>query len=52
MWMCAAMVLGALAIVLLTGNALAILPVVGCMLLMVMMQMMGGMGSRGGDGQK
>jgi len=45
MWMCGAMVLGALAVVLFTGNALAFLPVVGCVLMMVvMMQMMGGMG--------
>ena len=50
MWMCAAMVLGALAVVLLTGNALAFLPVVGCVLMMVvMMQMMRGMGGRGDD---
>jgi hypothetical protein len=53
MWMCGAMVLAALAVVLFTGNALAFLPVVGCVLMMVvMMQMMGGMGGRGGDGQK
>jgi len=48
MWMCGAMVLGALAIVLLTGSAFAFLPVIGCVLMMVvMMQMMGGMGGRG-----
>lgn len=47
MWMCGAMVVGALAIVLVTGNALAFLPVIGCVLMMVvMMQMMGGMGGR------
>jgi hypothetical protein len=45
MWMCGAMVVGALAIVLFTGNALAFLPVLGCVLMMVvMMQMMGGHG--------
>jgi len=53
MWMCGAMVLGALAIVLFTGNAVAFLPVIGCVL---MMQMMGGMGGhgdhRGGDRTK
>ena len=48
MWMCAAMVVGALIIVLSTGNALAFLPVIGCVLLMVvMMQMIGGMGGHG-----
>jgi len=50
MWMCGAMVVGALAIVLVTGNALAFLPVIGCVLMMVlMMQMMGGMGGGGGN---
>jgi hypothetical protein len=45
MWMCGAMVVGALGVVLFTGNALAFLPVIGCVLMMVvMMQMMGGMG--------
>ena len=45
MWMCGAMVVGALGVVLFTGNALAFLPVVGCVLMMVvMMRMMGGMG--------
>jgi hypothetical protein len=49
MWMCGAMVLGALAVVLFTGNAFAFVPVIGCVLMMVvMMQMMGGMGG-GGD---
>jgi hypothetical protein len=48
MWMCGAMVVGALLIVLATGNALAFLPVVGCVLMMVvMMQMMRGMGGHG-----
>jgi len=45
MWMCGAMVVGALVVGLVTGNALAFLPVVGCILMMVvMMQVMGGMG--------
>ena len=45
MWMCVAMVVGALAVVLITGNALAFLPIIGCVVMMVvMMQMMGGMG--------
>jgi hypothetical protein len=43
--MCGAMVVGALGVVLFTGNALAFLPVVGCVLMMVvMMRMMAGMG--------
>jgi hypothetical protein len=47
MWMCGAMVVGALAVVLVTGNALAFLPVIGCVLMMVvMMQMMGAMNGR------
>jgi hypothetical protein len=47
MWMCGAMVVVALVIVLTTGNALAFLPVIGCVLMMVvMMQMM--MGGHGG----
>ena len=50
--MCGAMVLGALAVVLLTGSAFALLPVIGCVLMMVvMMQIMGGMGGRGSDGK-
>jgi len=49
MWMCGAMILGAVVIVLATGNPLAFLPVVGCILMMVvMMQMMGGMGRHSG----
>lgn len=45
MWMCAAMVAAAIGIVLVTGNVLALLPIVGCVLMMiVMMSMMGGMG--------
>jgi hypothetical protein len=48
MWMCGAMVVGALVIVLITGNALAFLPVIGCVLMMVVMMqmMMGGTGGR------
>jgi hypothetical protein len=43
MWMCGAMVVGALLIVLFTGNAIAFMPVIGCVLMMVvMMQMMRG----------
>ena len=45
MWMCGAMVVVALIVVLTTGNPVAFLPVIGCVLMMaVMMQMMGGMG--------
>jgi len=52
MWMCGAMALGALLVVLLTGNAFSFLPVIGCVLMMVvMMQVMGGMG-RGGHKPK
>lgn len=39
--MCGAMVVGSLLILLSTGNAIAFLPVIGCVL---MMQTMGGMG--------
>jgi hypothetical protein len=50
MWMCGAMIVGALIIGLATGNALAFLPVLGCVLMMVvMMQMMGGMGGHDRD---
>ena len=50
MWMCGAMVLGAVVVVGLTGSAFALLPAIGCVLMMVvMMRMMGGMG--GGDGK-
>ena len=50
MWMCGAMVVFALIVLLATGNAFAFLPVIGCVLMMVvMMQMMGGMGGHGGD---
>ena len=50
MWMCGAMVVLALVIVLATGSAFAFLPVIGCVLMMaVMMLMMGGMGGHGDD---
>ena len=54
MWVCGAMVVGALAIGLITGTPFALLPVVGCVLMMVvMMQMMGGHDDhRGGDRPK
>lgn len=53
MWMCGAMVVAAMVVVLFTGNALAFLPVIGCVLMMVvMMQMMGGMGGHGDGGSK
>jgi NADH:ubiquinone oxidoreductase subunit 6 (subunit J) len=49
MWMCGAMIVGAVVIVLATGSPLAVLPVVGCILmLVVMMQMMGAMGRQRG----
>ena len=48
MWMCGAMVVGAVVIALVTGNPSAFLPVVGCIVMMVvMMQMMAGMGGQG-----
>jgi hypothetical protein len=50
MWICGAVVLVALVVVLATGSALPFLPVIGCVLMMgAMMFMMGGMGRRGGD---
>jgi hypothetical protein len=50
MWMCGAMVIGALVVVLATGNALAFLPIAGCVLMIVVMvRMMGGMGGHGSD---
>jgi hypothetical protein len=55
MWMCAAMVMVALIIVLATGSALALLPVIGCVLMMGMMMYMMGpmMGGRGrGDDRR
>ena len=51
MLMCGAMVVGALIVVLTTGNGFAFIPVIGCVLMMlVMMQMMGGMGGGGNRG--
>ena len=50
MWICGAAVLVALVVVVVTGSAIAFLPVIGCVLMMgAMMYMMGGMGRRGGD---
>jgi hypothetical protein len=51
MWMCAAMVVVGLGVVLATGSALYILPGLGCVLMMgammwMMMRGMGGHGSR------
>ena len=47
MWLCGALVVGALIAVLVTGNALAFVPVIACVLMLgVMMLMMGGMGGR------
>jgi NADH:ubiquinone oxidoreductase subunit 6 (subunit J) len=52
-WMCGVMVVGAPVVVLATGNAYALLPVVGCVLMMaVMMQMMGGMGGHDHNDRK
>jgi hypothetical protein len=53
-WMCAAMVVAALVIVLATGSALYIIPALGCMLMMgaMMWMMMGGMGGRGGGSDR
>ena len=49
-WMCGAMIFAAVVIVAATGNPAALLPAVGCVLMMVvMMQMMGGMGGHGRD---
>ena len=45
MWMCGAMILGAVLVVAITGNVAALIPALGCVLMMVvMMQMMGGQG--------
>jgi len=54
MWICAAMVVVALVVVLVTGSALYILPALGCVLMMgVMMWMIvGGMGGHGGDSDR
>ena len=47
LWLCSALVVGALIAVLVTGNALAFVPVIACVLMMgVMMMMMGGRGGR------
>jgi hypothetical protein len=40
MWMCGAMVLVALIVVLATGSAFAVLPAIGCALMMVAMMWM------------
>jgi hypothetical protein len=48
MWICGAMIVGALVVVLVTGSTAAFLPVIGCVLMMVaMMAMMGGMAGHG-----
>ena len=48
MWMCGAMIVGAVVLGLVTGSAFAFLPVLGCILMMVvMMSMMGRMGGHG-----
>lgn len=54
MWICGAMVLVALVVVLATGSAYYLLPAIGCVLMMgaMMWMMMAGMGahrSHGGD---
>ena len=48
MWLCGALVVGALIAGLVTGNALAFVPVIACVLMMgvMMLMMMGGMGGR------
>ena len=52
-WICGALVLAALLIALISGKAVAYVPVIGCVLMMVvMMQMMGSMGGRDNDGRK
>ena len=54
MWMCAAMVVVALVVVLATGSTLFILPAIGCMLMMgaMMWMMMAGMGGHGGGSDR
>ena len=53
MWMCGAMVLVALVVVLATGSAYFLLPVIGCVVMMgAMMLMMGGIAGRGGHGRE
>ena len=50
MWMCGVMVLVAVAFIIVTGSALFLLPVAGCVLMMgAMLWMMAGMGGHGGD---
>jgi hypothetical protein len=46
------MVVAAVAIVLVTGNPLAFVLVIGCVLMMVVMMQLMGMGGRGGDDAK
>jgi hypothetical protein len=45
MWMCGAMVLAALVVVLITGKAAALVPAIGCVVMMVVMMRMMGRGS-------
>jgi hypothetical protein len=54
MWMCAAMVVVALVVVLATGSALYILPALGCMLMMgaMMWMMLSGMSGHGGGSDR
>ena len=48
MWICAAMIVGALALALFSSSALALAPLIGCVLMMVvMMRLMGGMSGPG-----
>ena len=50
MWMCGAMIVAALAIGFATGSPAALLPAVGCVVMMlVMMRMMDGHGRGGND---
>ena len=52
MWMCGAMVLVALVIVLVTGSVFFLVPVIGCVLMMgAMLYMMGGTGGHSGEGR-
>jgi hypothetical protein len=49
MWICAAMIVVAIVLVLATGNGFYLLPVVGCVLMMgAMMWLMAGMSGHGG----